>query len=369
MLQTYEQLPQGFLDARADELAGLLGGPALIHLPGERPAPLFVALLLHGNETTGLQAVQQLLHGFRGRALPRALSLFVGNVDAAAAGMRRLPEQPDYNRIWPQADDCPVVAPCPETDLALAVCRALAPRRPFAAVDIHNNNGRNPHYACINELRPAWLQLARRFGRRVLYFTDPAGTLSASFSRLAPAVTLECGRVGDAAGVDHAVAFLGELLRAPGLPHVAPAAGEVDLYRSAARLTVPETVSIGVGDSRAQLHLPPDLEDMNWWPQAAGTPLARIEGLDGTVLDVRDPRGADVAGDYLRRRGDVLELARGVTPAMFTTDTRIVRQDCLGYLLEPVASPCVAESDSGSRASPEEEKRPPGPEARAREEI
>lgn len=336
MLQTYDQLPDGFLDAEGPELAELLGGPSLIHLPGERPAPLFVALLLHGNEITGLKAVQRLLRDYPGRALPRALSLFVGNVEAATVGMRRLPEQADYNRIWPLADDTPAVAPCPETDMALAVYREMAERRPFAAVDVHNNNGRNPHYACINRLEPAWLQLGRRFSRRVLYFTDPAGTLTAAFSRLAPSVTLECGPVGDASGIDHAAVFLGELLRAAGLTHVAPASDEIDLYRSVARLSVPESASVGVGDRRAQLHLTPDLEDLNWRPQAAGRPLARIDGVDGLVVRARDPRGTDVTADYLRRRGDTLELARAVTPSMFTTDVRIVRQDCLGYLLEPL---------------------------------
>lgn len=336
MLRTYEQLPDGFLEAQGGDLAALLGGPSLIHLPGERPAPLFVALLLHGNEPVGLQALQRLLHDYRGRALPRALSLFVGNVEAAAVGMRRLPEQPDYNRIWPLEGDAPAVAPCPETEMALAVFRALAGRGLFAAVDVHNNNGRNPHYACINRLEPAWLRLARRFGRRVLYFTDPPGTLTAAFSRLAPSVTLECGPVGDASGVDHAAAYLTELLHAAKLPHTAPPADGIDLYRSAARLSVPDSVSVGVGDSRAQLHLPPDLEDLNWRPQAAGRALARIDGVDGLVVQARDPLGADVAADYLRRRGDVLELARAVTPSMFTTDVRIVRQDCLGYLLEPL---------------------------------
>jgi hypothetical protein len=337
MLQTYDSIPDGFLDARASDLAALLGGPSLIHLPGERPAPLFVALLLHGNETVGLEAVQRLLHDYRGRALPRALSLFVGNVEAAAVAMRRLPEQQDYNRIWPQENDAPAVAPCSETDMALAVFRALAGRRPFAIVDVHNNNGRNPHYACINRLQPAWLQLAYRFSRRVLYFTDPPGTLTAAFSRLAPSVTLECGPVGDASGVDHAATYLAELLHAAELPHTALAADGIDLYHSTVRLSVPDSVSVGVGDSRAQLHLPSNLEDFNWKPQAAGRALARVDGVDGLVVQARDPLGADVAADYLRRRGDLLELARAVTPSMFTTDLRIIRQDCLGYLLEPLS--------------------------------
>ena len=66
-------------------------------------------MLLHGNEDTGLKAIQSLLADYRGRALPRALSLFVGNVQAAAQGQRHLEGQPDYNRVWPgrRALACP----------------------------------------------------------------------------------------------------------------------------------------------------------------------------------------------------------------------------------------------------------------------
>lgn len=43
-------IPQGLLTARAADLADLLGGPTLIDLSGRRPDPLFVSILLHGNE-------------------------------------------------------------------------------------------------------------------------------------------------------------------------------------------------------------------------------------------------------------------------------------------------------------------------------
>ena len=88
MLRYYSSLPDGFLQAAPAALAGLLGGPSLIELPGARRRPLLIALLLHGNESTGLSAVQQLLARYRDTPLPRRLLLFVGNVAAAAEGDR-----------------------------------------------------------------------------------------------------------------------------------------------------------------------------------------------------------------------------------------------------------------------------------------
>ena len=100
MLTILSELPNGFLDCAAEDLYQIFGGPTLIHLSGKQARPLFVSILLHGNEISGLLAVQEVLSGYQGSELPRACSLFVGNVCAAQAGVRYLPGQHDFNRIW-----------------------------------------------------------------------------------------------------------------------------------------------------------------------------------------------------------------------------------------------------------------------------
>jgi hypothetical protein len=88
MLQELDHLPPGLLEAESDALHRLLGGPTLIHLPGGRQPPLFVSVLLHGNETVGWDALRGLLSEriarFGEPRLPRALSFVIGNVAAAA---------------------------------------------------------------------------------------------------------------------------------------------------------------------------------------------------------------------------------------------------------------------------------------------
>lgn len=103
-LRIVDGLPEGLLEADARALYRILPGPTLIHLPGRRPEPLFVSALLHGNEDVGLLAVQRLLRAYAARELPRALSVFIGNVAAARENVRRLEGQPDFNRIWPGSD-------------------------------------------------------------------------------------------------------------------------------------------------------------------------------------------------------------------------------------------------------------------------
>jgi hypothetical protein len=64
--------------------------------------PLFVSVLLHGNEDTGWRAIQTILRQHRATILPRPLLLFVGNIEAAKTNVRTLPQQEDYNRAWPE---------------------------------------------------------------------------------------------------------------------------------------------------------------------------------------------------------------------------------------------------------------------------
>ena len=101
LFDEYDGLPEGFLSARPEDLHRCVPRPAIIRLPGIRAPAVAVVLMLHGNEPVGLQAVQQLLQHHAGRRLPRALTLVVGNVEAAALGQRHLDRQPDFNRIWP----------------------------------------------------------------------------------------------------------------------------------------------------------------------------------------------------------------------------------------------------------------------------
>ncbi|MDZ4150999.1 MAG: peptidase M14, partial [Methylicorpusculum sp.] len=85
-LKQYDFLPEGILDATPQSLINYLPQPALIHLTGKQAAPLFVSVMLHGNEPTGLLAVQALLKKYENRSLPRSMSIFFGNAQAAAAG-------------------------------------------------------------------------------------------------------------------------------------------------------------------------------------------------------------------------------------------------------------------------------------------
>ena len=51
-------------------------------------------------------------------------------------------------------------------------------------------------------------------------------------------------------------------------------------------------------------------------------------------LDVRDDNDRDVQDRYFAVTDGRLVAARPFMPSMFTLDEQIIRQDCLGYLME-----------------------------------
>lgn len=333
-----EGLPAGVLGRPADQLWEVFDGPTLVHLPGRRAEPLFVTVLLHGNEDTGWDAVRELLDRHAGRELPRALSLFVGNVAAARHRLRRLDGQPDFNRIWKPGDSA-------EHGLAAQVLAAIAERRPFASIDVHNNTGLNPHYGCINRLDHHYLHLAALFSRTVVYFTEPDSVQSMAMSRICPATTIECGKPGLRASTEHVIAYLDAALNLAALPDHPVPSHDYDLFHTVATVTVPEEVSFSFRDQGADLVFEPDLDELNFRELPAGTTVAftnngraRLQALagDGTLVTERYFVAAD---GELRTRVPVM-------PSMLTLDERIIRQDCLCYLMERLP-PLPDERDHG----------------------
>lgn len=330
MFKQYNDLPNGFLDAAPTELEELLGGPALIHLPGLRDRPLFVSILLHGNETSGLEAMQDFLRTRLQRPLPRSLSLFIGNVHAASVGLRRLEGQPDYNRVWPGGDE----PDGPETRMMAQIVEQMRQRRVFASIDIHNNTGLNPHYACVNSLDGRHLHLASLFGNTVVYFTRPRGLQSMAFGELCPAVTLECGQPGSRHGAEHAREFVEAVLHLSEIPN--HPASDISIYQTMATVRVPPDVSFSFGEVAADLELMDDLQQFNFRELPIGTTFARVAEQSEVLITAEDNDGHEVAERFFVVEDGELRTRQPFMPSMLTHDALVIRQDCLCYLMQRV---------------------------------
>ena len=334
MFHIRHAFPSELLTVHTHELANHLEGPTLFHLPGRRTPELFISVLLHGNETTGWDAVRAVLkrYGFaEGHGeLPRATSLFIGNVAAAKAGLRHLPGQVDYNRMWPGTPH----HDAPEAAMMAQLVEIMEQRGLFASIDIHNNTGRNPHYACVNVLDTAFFHLATLFSRTVIYFLRPRGVQSMAMSKIAPSVTLECGQPNHPSSQEHAEQFIDACLNLSALPSHPIAKGDIDLFHTQAIVRVNGVDQVGFDVNTDDVVLRPNVDLLNFNEVSAGTPIAKQKTGDAPKLIVVSEDGEDVLDDYLQLEGHEIQIKKSVMPAMFTLNVDILRDDCVCYLME-----------------------------------
>ncbi len=323
-LDRLNRLPAALLEVSPREITQVLPNPTLVSLEGQGD-PLFLSVLLHGNETAGFDVLQELTRRYAGAEPPRGLIVFIGNVRATSAAVRYLPDQPDFNRIWRGGEG-------PYRELACQVTEAARRAGVFASIDVHNNTGANPHYGCVASLRPADLHLAAMFAPIGVHYHNPNTTQSAAFSEFCPAVTIECGKSGDRAGVARALALIEEAMRLDRFPAHPPAPHALKLYETVGRVLIDPRRSFSFGEARADLVLRADLEDLNFTEVPAGTPWATGSGARN-VLRVVNEHDDDLTDDFFAFTDDTAVLKRAVTPAMISRDETAVRLDCLCYLM------------------------------------
>jgi len=327
-----DHFPDELMNIPATELWRRLRGPSLFHLPGRQVRPLFASVLLHGNEDTGWRAIQTVLRQHSATTLPRSLLVFVGNIEAAKAGVRTLPQQEDYNRAWPGTLR-------PDTPLARLmsdVVEMVRHEMPFASIDIHNNTGHNPHYACVNSIKETHLHLARLFSRTVVYFEHPVGVQSAALATVCPAVTIECGRANEEPSVTHAAEFISSALALHHFPEHPVPDGDIDLMRTFAIIKVPRDASFSYDGTDADFQLRPDLDRLNFAELEPGTIFGTLGGTGGRRLDILAAENTPTASGYFEYVGGDIRLSECAIPAMLTTDPNAVRLDCLGYLMHRI---------------------------------
>jgi hypothetical protein len=325
MLTIFDKVPSSLLTAAATDLHQVLPGPTLIRIEGDQDPPLFLSCLMHGNEHTGLTVVQSLLARYGTQRWPRSAYLFFGNVAAARDGRRHLDDQPDYNRVWGEGDS-------PEHRMAQQVLATVRSEGLFAAVDVHNNTGRNPHYTVLTRLEAPFLNLAALFCPRALHFGDGLNALISAMSDLCPSMAIEAGTPGEPSGIQATTAFVETLLQdIEAIPTTPPDAGAVAVLERVATIRIPEEASVGLGATEADFLFAEDLDGHNFQEVKAGTVIARHSGR--YELSVTDAQGREVGDAYLDYTGGLVRARQALMPTMLTLDTTVMKSDCLCHLV------------------------------------
>ena len=329
-LKIIKHIPEGFLNIKPREITKLIGCPTIIHLKGEKDDPLFVSILLHGNEFSGLVILQKILQKHKSKELPRSLIVFIGNPRACAQGERHLKDQLDFNRIW-RGD---IVN---KYSLAKSVLQYAREQKVYAAVDIHNNTGQNPLYACISGKKQKLVKLAQTFSENIVYFIKPDSVLSIAFAPIAPALVIECGLPGDSQGIISGVKFIESLLDKEErwkknkihIPHI---------YSTYATLSIDSGSSLSFSFQsflkRGHVHLTSQLDEFNFKQIPAGTVLGKVS--EPERIRLIDKTGKNVFDQFFSIVENNWIVKTPFIPSMFTKDTRIAKSDCLGYVMQKI---------------------------------
>ena len=328
-LNVIHEFPEELLHVDVKDVHNVLGGPTLIHLKGKRDEALFVSTLLHANEITSFLVLQKLINELKGKELYRDLIIFIGNTYAAAEGMRHLPGQADFNRIWEPVDT-------PEKKMAMDVMTYAKEQNLFASIDIHNNSGKNPFYACINVVDPKFLDLAANFGDHIVYFTKPHNVQSMAFSKICPSTTIEAGLPGDPRGIQQAFEFVLKVFNSATIPK-GTRQDSGDLYHTIARIKVSEKARVDFDDNKnsdSDFSFVSNIDSRNFQIIPKGSHMGY--GKDIRLLRVVDNMGVDITDDFIELKGDEVLTKRLFIPSMFTKDTYIMKEDCLGYIMETI---------------------------------
>ena len=217
------------------------------------------------------------------------------------------------------------------------VVTIVAEQQPFASIDIHNNTGKNPHYGCINRLEPQYFQLAALFSRTVVFFETPKGVQSMAMAEHCPSITLECGQPHQPHGIEHAADYVETVLHLENLDTHGVAAKDIDIYQTVALVKVPEQYTFSFSDPTADILFRPELDKMNFSELNGETVFATTP--NNANLLALDDHEQDVSDDYFVVRNQQIILTKALMPAMLTLDEKIIRQDCLCYLMKRLKLP------------------------------
>jgi hypothetical protein len=108
---------------------------------------------------------------------------------------------------------------------------------------------------------------------------------------------------------------------------------DYDLYHTIGIVKVASEDSIGFGNGDEDICFNEDIDHYNFCELASGTILADVKsGKHKLYVTVED--GRIKSDEFFHNDGEFIKTRKVVIPSMLTLDKRVIRQDCLCYLME-----------------------------------
>lgn len=325
-LKITDKLPKGLKDLCAKNILDFFPTPTLVEIDQQKESWVLISFLLHGNETTGLDVLAHLDEVLKNQRPSKNIALLVGNVRACAASKRQLEGQEDFNRLWSTESSHPIVK---------SLTNWISNKKIFATIDVHNNSGKNPLYACITNLDDPSIYLASLFSKSIVYFETPKNVFSRYFSEYAPSVTLECGTPSNPQGIKKAIEYIHDILNLQSIEVSNPKHLDVNIYQTKVKIKIPETINVQFGEEIGELTFPENVDELNFRELVPGDQLA-LTSHSKIPFMVLDDKDKDLTDAYFKIVDKKIVLDTKVIPSMFTKNIEVMKSDCFGYLMEEI---------------------------------
>ena len=320
-------LPQALHTVLPGDLYKVCPDLSLFQLDGRTKSSVVVSVMLHGNEPSGLFALQTLLSSLSAATPYRTLLVLVGNVQAARANVRKLPEGDDYNRIWfPGAHA-----------RASAIMAELKKRDVVACFDLHNTSGKNPLFSILAHMNQRSLELASLMRGPVMYAPWTKGPLNAECGQHFPSVTVELKNYRDTETERHVAEQIAHLLNAPEPFSRDPLSGEIPFVVGVEAIAYRREVALPKGQ-RHSFELVDGLDQYNFKAVPEGTVWASSDPESYRALQVVGPEGDDVTETYFSFENGRIVSVLPFVPTLLSTDNDAIHQDCIAYMTQPMST-------------------------------
>jgi hypothetical protein len=147
-------------------------------------------------------------------------------------------------------------------------------------------------------------------------------------------VTVECGQVGQTKTVDHAYEFIDAALNLSEIPQHPIQKQDIDLFHTIAIVKIPEQTSFSFTNKDSQILFNENIDHMNFREIEVNTLLGTTKDSDSYHLQAWSNEGIDIAEELFDFSENKIRTKKSVMPAMLTLNEKVIRQDCLCYLME-----------------------------------
>ena len=315
-----------------DEFLEFLPGPSRIKIAGVDSSRCRVLVtLLHGNEPSGMKALQTLL---KERCEP-AVDTYCYLIAKESASLqplfshRQVPGKRDFNRCFLPPYDIDDQGP---------VCRQLLAEiqilKPEAVVDMHNTSGEGPSFGVTTSYDAKHDEIVSMFTDRLVVTDLRLGALMESNTEEVPVVTIECGGSFEDAADRIAVEGLRRYFTRNKLFAPDEQDYDIELFFNPVRVEMHQALSIACAEDRvenADITLAIDIEHHNFGLVTPDTLLGWLGSGAIDKLAAFDAERSNHFKQLYREHEGGLYPRRNQKLFMITSNLDIARSDCLWY--------------------------------------